>query len=51
VTYLAVILGVFTSTFFNDMYPALAIGAAGITAGYAFSYARRKYTNWCSRYS
>jgi protein-glutamine gamma-glutamyltransferase len=46
VTFLAVALGVFVSARDTELAGPMAIGLAGITAGYAFSYARRAFSNW-----
>ncbi|HOX27513.1 MAG TPA: DUF3488 and transglutaminase-like domain-containing protein, partial [bacterium] len=42
----AVALGVFVSGRDTGLEGVLPIGIAGLIAGYAFSYARREYSNW-----
>lgn len=48
-TYLCVALGILVSGWYNELYRPMIGGFAGITAGYAFSYIRREYTNWWLR--
>ena len=45
-TYLTVALGVTVAARDTELYVPMAIGLAGITAGYAFSHLRRAYSNW-----
>ncbi|MFA6450790.1 MAG: hypothetical protein WCX65_15050, partial [bacterium] len=46
VTFLAVALGVFVSARDTGLAAPMAIGLAGISAGFVFSYARRMFSNW-----
>jgi transglutaminase-like putative cysteine protease len=48
-TFLCVALGIFVAGWYNELHRPMVLGLAGITAGYAFSYLRREYTNWWAR--
>lgn len=48
-TFMSVALGIATAGYYNELYETTALGLAGISAGYIFSYYRREYTNWWSR--
>lgn len=46
VTFLAVLLGIAVSAYYNELPAPMIIGLVGITAGYTFSYFRREFSNW-----